>query len=100
VRFDSRLASTLVAVARQYGEAQLGRGLHRFFRHVAVVSRRAYDDPEGLIDELTGKPGLAPERLAQFREILLAGRPPAWSEAHRFQLVEPLAPDVPPAPGP
>lgn len=98
VRFDSRLASTLVAVARQYGEAQLGRGLHRFFRHVAVVSRRAYDDPEGLADELAGKPELAPDRLAQFREILLAGRPPAWSEAHRFQLVEPLAPDVPPAP--
>jgi hypothetical protein len=98
LRFDSRLASTLVTVARQYGEAQLGRGLHRFFRHVAVISRRAYDDPEGLADELSSRPDLAPERVAQFREILLAGRPPAWSETQRFELVEPLAPAVPPAP--
>ena len=98
LRFDSRLASTLVAVARQYGEAQLGRGLHRFFRHVAVISRRAYDDPEGLADELSGRADLPPERVAQFREILLAGRLPAWSETQRFELVEPLTPAVPPAP--
>ena len=98
VRFDSRLATTLVAVARQYGEAQLGRGLQRFFRHVAVVSRRAYDDPEGFADELAGRVDLSPDRVAEFREILLAGRRPPWSETQRFELVEPLSPVAPPPP--
>ena len=95
VRFDSRLATTLAAVARQYGSDQLGRQLQRFFRHVAVVSRRAYDDPEGLADDLARRPELAPERVAEFREVLLADRAPAWSETQRYELVEPLAP--PPA---
>lgn len=92
VRFDSRLVTTLAAVARQYSSEQLGRQLQRFFRHVAVVSRRAYDDPEGLADDLAGRPELSAERVAEFREVLLADRAPVWSETQRYELVGPLAP--------
>lgn len=97
VRFDSRLATTLAAVARQYGSTQLGRQLERFFRHVAVVSRRAYDDPEGLADDLARRPELSAQRVAEFRDVLLADRPPAWSETQRYELIEPLPP-APPRP--
>lgn len=92
VRFDSRLATTLAAVARRYSSDQLGRQLQRFFRHVAVVSRRAYDDPEGLVDDLARQPDLSAERVAEFREVLLADRAPAWAETQRYELIEPLPP--------
>ena len=92
VRFDSRAAEAVAWIARNYTEAQVDRQVRRFFRHVAAVSRRAYDDPETLAEDLSRRPDLPAQRVAEFREVLLAHLPPAWSETQRYQLIEPLAP--------
>jgi hypothetical protein len=92
VRFDSRAVEVLAWIARNYTEAQVDRQVRRFFRHVAAVSRRAYDDPESLADEIGRRPDLSPQRVAEFREVLLAHLPPVWSETQRYHLIEPLAP--------
>lgn len=92
VRFDSPVADTLARVARSYSEAQLDRQLRRFFRHVAIVSRRAHDDPESLAEELSQRPELPAHRVAQFRDVLLGHLPPPWSETQRYRLVEPFPP--------
>jgi hypothetical protein len=112
VKFDSGLAEIVVRAVRALSEAQVDRGVRRFFRHVAALSRRAYDDPEGLADELDGRPGLSPEMLARFRTVLTAHLPPRWAKTEVFRLAEsepldvglgPLigdAPGEPPAPLP
>lgn len=90
LRLNSAAAEVLASVARSFSEAQVDKKVRRFFRHVAVVSRRAYDDPEGLADELARRPELTAERVARFRELLLAHLPPAWSETLGFRLIEPV----------
>jgi len=92
VRFDSRVLDTLAWVMRNYTQAQVDKQVRRFFRHVAVVSRRAYDDPESLDDELTRHPELPAREVSGFRHVLLAHRPPSWAETQRYRLIEPLAP--------
>lgn len=92
LRLDNALAEVIVTVARSFSEAMVERKIKRFFRHVAKVSRRAYDDPEGLVEELAHQPGIEAERVAGFRQVLLAHRPPGWAEAIPFR----LAPDSPP----
>jgi hypothetical protein len=89
LRLDSALADALVPVALRFGEAKLDREVRRFLRHVASVSRRAYDDPRGLADELSRRPDVPPEALARFRALLLAHLPPDWAEPLGFSLVEP-----------
>lgn len=88
VRFDSGFAEALGAASRSLSESRVDRKVRRFFRHVAALSRRAYDDPQGLADELARRPDLPPERVAEFKDLLLAHLPPAWSETQRFQLLE------------
>jgi hypothetical protein len=88
VKFDSGLADVLARAARILSEARVDRGVRRLFRHVAVVSRRAYDDPEGLADELDGHPALSPEMMTRFRRVLTAHVPPRWARPEEFRLLE------------
>jgi hypothetical protein len=88
VKFDSGLTEVLVRAARILSEARVDRGVRRLFRHVAVVSRRAYDDPEGLADELDGHPGLSREMMTRFRQVLTAHLPPRWAKPEEFRLGE------------
>lgn len=85
LRVDNALAEVLVAVARGLSEVAVERKVRRFFRHVARVSQRAYDDPEGLAEEITRHPDLAVHRVAEFRRVLLARRLPPWAEAIPFR---------------
>jgi hypothetical protein len=90
------VAEVLASVAKGFSEAQVDKKVRRFFRHVAVVSRRAYDDPEGLADELDRRADLSTARVAEFRQVLLAHVPPAWSQTQDFRLIDgdPLSTDV------
>jgi hypothetical protein len=80
LRIDSRLASALLVIARDFSERTVERKVRRFFLHVERVSCRAYEDPRGLADLLAGRNDLAPERVAEFRRILLDGRRANHSE--------------------
>lgn len=94
LRLDSALAEVIATVARGFSEEMVQRKIKRFFRHVAKVSRRAYDDPDGLIEELAQQPDLEAERIAEFRQVLLAHRPPPWAESVPFRLTpDPLTLD-------
>jgi hypothetical protein len=66
----------------------MDRRVRRFFGHVAKVSRRAYDDPEGLAELLTGRPELAADRLAEFRALLLASVAPAWAGSGDYRFLD------------
>lgn len=88
LRLESAAADLVVSVMQRLGSVELDRKVGRFFRHVAVVSRRAYDDPEGLADELARWPGLPADRVAEMRALLLAGLPPGWSERQQFRLLD------------
>jgi hypothetical protein len=90
IKFDTGLTELLARLTRGLSEARVDRNVRRFFGHVAAVSRRAYDDPEGLADELDGRPGLSPEMLARFRGVLTAHLPPRWAKVEVFQLGEAL----------
>ena len=95
LRLDSLLAEVIAAVARSFSEEMVQKKVKRFFRDVARVSRRAYDDPEGLLEELARHHEFEAERVAEFRRVLLAHRPPPWAEAIPFHLIpEPLALDA------
>jgi len=90
------LAQVIALVARPALERAAETKVRRFFRTVARVSRWAHDQPEELAAALEGHP-LVPqdETLAAFRQILLAGRPPAWvSEPYRLLPTD--APDASP----
>jgi len=93
LKLDSTFTEVLARVSQSFSEAQVDKRVRRFFRHVAAVSRRAYDDPEGLAEFAMGHPELQPELVAEFRSLMLAHLPPSWSEYQRFQLLEgpPLA---------
>ena len=88
LRIDSAGGELIGALAQRLGSGELDKKITRLFRHVAVLSRRAYDDPVGLADDLSERPGLAPERLAELRALLLAGVPPGWSETQEFRLLD------------
>ncbi|MBI2526772.1 MAG: hypothetical protein HYY95_27560 [Candidatus Rokubacteria bacterium] len=88
LKLDSLFTEALARVARSFSEAQVDRRVRRFFRHVAAVSRRAYDDPEGLAELVAGRPELHPELAAEFRNLIVAHLPPPWSEQQRFRLLE------------
>jgi hypothetical protein len=94
LRLDSVLAEVIATVAQSFSEEMVQKKVKRFFRDVARVSRRAYDDPEGLLEELARRPEFDAERVAEFRRVLLAHRPPPWAEAIPFRLTpEPLTLD-------
>jgi hypothetical protein len=89
LRLDSALADAVVPVVLRLGEAKLDREVRRFLRHVASVSRRAYDDPRGLADELDRRDEVPRATLATFRTLLLAHLPPDWAEPLGLSLLGP-----------
>lgn len=82
------LAQVVGIVARPAVERAVEGKVRRFFRTVARVSRWAHDQPDLLWAALDGHPEVpATPTLAAFRDVLLAGRPPAWaSEASSYSL--------------
>jgi hypothetical protein len=100
VRLDEGLSQAILT--RSLSEARVERKVRRFFRHVAALSRRAYDEPEALAEALDARPDLPADVLAEFRRLLLADLAPAWSGTEPFHLLEPalMAPDLAPAPDP
>jgi hypothetical protein len=92
VRLDTPLVGALAqlaaVVARPAVERAVERKVRRFFGTVARVSRWAYDEPEQIWAALEGHPEVPQDAtLAAFREILLAGRPPAWMISESFRLL-------------
>lgn len=97
LRLDTSLAGAVAqavaALSRSIVEQAVERKVRRFFNMVARLSRWAHDEPEQLAAALDGHPEV-PEGplLARFREILLAGRPPAWVQTpFRLGVAGPLA---------
>ena len=83
VRLDTPLvgavAQLATTLARPAVERAVERKVRRFFGTVARVSRWAYDEPEQIWAAVEGHPEVPQDAtLSAFREILLAGRPPAW----------------------
>ena len=88
LKLDQTLPAAMIRVAKGFSETQVDRRVRRFFRHVAAVSRRAYDDPEGLAEDVARQPGLAREMVDGFRAVLLAHRPPPWAESQGYRLLD------------
>jgi hypothetical protein len=89
----AQLAATL---ARSTVERAVERKVRRFFGTVARVSRWAHDEPEEFWAALEGHPEIPQHAtLAAFRQILLAGRPPAWA-SEPFRLLPVAALDLEP----
>jgi hypothetical protein len=96
LKLDSLVADSFARVLQSFSEDQMDRRVRRFFGHVAKVSRRAYDDPEGLADLLAGRPELAADRLAEFRALLLASVPPSWAADGEYRFLDsPTLPNRP-----
>jgi len=89
LKLDSAVAGALLRMMQAFSEDQMDRRVRRFFNHVAAVSRRAYDDPEGLVSLLESRPDLPADRVAAFRELLLASVAPAWAADGDFRFVDP-----------
>ena len=80
LKLDNAMADAAARVMQMFSEDQVDKRVRRFFGHVAAVSRRAYNDPEGLAELLaTTQPALAPDQVAAFRELLLAQVTPGWA---------------------
>lgn len=79
LKLDNAMADAVARVVQMFSEEQVDRRVRRFFGHVAAVSRRAYNDPEGLAELLAREPGLPADRVAAFRELLLAQVMPGWA---------------------
>ncbi len=88
LKLDSVVADSFARVLQSFSEDQMDRRVRRFFGHVAKVSRRAYDDPEGLAEVLAGRRELAAERLAEFRALLLASVAPGWAAAGEYRFLD------------
>lgn len=89
LRLDNTLLAGLARVALPLSKSLMDRRIRRFFHHVERVSQRAYDDPEGLAEELARHPDLPAERVAQFRQALLANHLPRWAEPLALSLARP-----------
>jgi hypothetical protein len=89
LKLDSAVADALARVMQAFSEDQMDRRVRRFFNHVAAVSRRAYDDPEGLAALLDSRVDLPADRVAAFRELLLASVAPGWAASGDFRFVDP-----------
>lgn len=89
LRLDNAVLARLAHLVLPLSKSLMDRRIRRFFRHVERVSQRAYDDPEGLAEELPRHPDLPAERVAQFRQVLLANQLPRWAEPLAFSLARP-----------
>lgn len=88
LKLDSAVADAFARLAHKLSEDQVDRRVRRFFGHVAAVSRRAYDDPEGLAELLAARPELAADQVTQFRELLLAAVTPGWAAHGEYRFLD------------
>jgi hypothetical protein len=88
LKLDSAVADALARVLQAFSEDQMDGRVRRFFGHVARVSRRAYDDPEGLAAFLADHPELAADRREEFRALLLASAAPSWAAAGDYRFLD------------
>lgn len=88
LRLDVAGGEVVARVAERLTDRYVDRRVRRFFRHVAALSRRAYDDPEGLALQLSGRGDLPADRLREFERLLLAHLPPDWARHEAFHLLE------------
>jgi hypothetical protein len=88
LKLDSLVADAFARVVQTFSEDQVDRRVRRFFGHVAAVSRRAYDDPEGLAALLDGRAELPADQVAAFRELLLASVPPGWAATGDYRFLD------------
>ena len=91
LKLDNAMADAVARVMQMFSEDQVDRRVRRFFGHVAAVSRRAYNDPEGLAELLATQPQLPADQVAAFRELLLAQVPPGWAEDLDYRFLAPPA---------
>jgi hypothetical protein len=88
LKLDSVVADSFARLIQSFSEDQVDKRVRRFFGHVAAVSRRAYDDPEGLAELLAGRSDLPPEHVARFRELLLASVAPGWAVSGEYRFLD------------
>jgi hypothetical protein len=88
LKLDSLVADAFARVVQTFSEDQVDRRVRRFFGHVAAVSRRAYDDPEGLAALLDGRAELPTDQVGAFRELLLASVPPGWAATGDYRFLD------------
>jgi hypothetical protein len=96
IRLDTPLVGTVAQLATTIARPAVTRAaerkVRRFFGTVARVSRWAHDQPEQFWAALEGHPEVPQDAtLAEFREILLDGRPPVWA-SERLWLLPATAP--------
>ena len=89
LKLDNAMADAVARVMKMFSEDQVDRRVRRFFGHVAAVSRRAYNDPEGLAELLATQPQLPADQVAAFRELLLAQVLPGWAEDLDYRFLAP-----------
>jgi hypothetical protein len=88
LKLDSLVADAFARVVQTFSEDQVDRRVRRFFGHVAAVSRRAYDDPEGLAALLGGRAELPADQVTAFRELLLASVAPGWAATGDYRFLD------------
>ena len=74
LRIENFLVGAFIAIARDFSDKTFDRKVRKFFSHVERVSRRACEDPQGLLDLLAAQPDLNRERIEEFGRILLSQR--------------------------
>jgi hypothetical protein len=77
LRVDNVFVGALIAIARDFSSRTFDSKVRRFFGHVERVTRRAWEDPDGLIELMAARPDVDQERLAEFRRLLLGSGAPA-----------------------
>jgi hypothetical protein len=102
IRLDTPLVGTVAQLATTIARPAVTRAaerkVRRFFGTVARVSRWAHDQPEQFWAALERHPEVPQDAtLAEFREILLDGRPPVWA-SERLWLLPAAAPAAEPEP--
>lgn len=88
LKLDSVFVDAIARALQAFSEDQMDRKVRRFFNHVAAVSRRAYDDPEGLAALLAGHPELPSEHVTKFRELILASVAPGWVTSGDYRFLD------------
>jgi hypothetical protein len=88
LKLDSVIADAFARLAHKLSEDQVDKRVRRFFGHVAAVSRRAYDDPEGLAELLAARPELPADQVTRFRELLFASVTPGLAASGEYRFLD------------